>query len=95
MIAVLLPGAAKGAIEAALGWLDGAQDIGHQVAALRQLDQTIQQWAQAAVIDRDLARLAAPARSPDALRRAAEARRPKPLTIEERLGRIEERLKLK
>lgn len=94
MLAVLLPGAAYGAVQAALRDLDTAPTTAHQVAAVRQLDTVLQQWAQAAVIDRDLARLAAPARAAEAALRAAEQRRPKPLTVEQRLDRIEKALGL-
>lgn len=94
MLDVLLPGAARGAVETALSDLDTARTPAHQVVAARQLNIVIQQWAQAAVIDRDLARLAAPAMAADAQRRAAEERRPKVLTIEQRLDRIEKHLGL-
>jgi hypothetical protein len=46
------------------------------------------------VIDRDLQRSAAPALAADAQRHAAEERRPKVLTVEQRLDRIEKRLGL-
>jgi hypothetical protein len=62
--------------------------------AARQLTIVLQQWGQAAVIDRDLQRSAAPALAADAQRHAAEERRPKVLTVEQRLDRIEKRLGL-
>lgn len=95
MLAVLFSGPAYAAIQNALADLDGVPTPARQVVAARQLDQAIQQWAYAAVLDRDLARLAAPARVAEALRQAAEERaRPKVLTIEERLARIEQQLGL-
>jgi hypothetical protein len=94
MLAVLMPGPARGAVQAALRDLDTAPSIAHQVVAARQLDTVLQQWAQAAVIDRDLQRSVAPALAQQAAQRAAEERRPKPLTVEQRLDRIEQRLGL-
>jgi len=95
MLDVLLSGPPRAAIQNALDNINDAPTNAHKVAAARQLDQAIQFWAQAAVIDRDLARLAAPARAAEAQRQAAEERsRPKVLTVEDRLDRIEKKLGL-
>jgi len=95
MLDVLLSGPPRAAIQSALDNINDAPTNAHKVAAARQLNQAIQFWAQAAVIDRDLARLAAPARAAEAQRQAAEERsRPRELTVEERIKRIEDRLGL-
>lgn len=95
MLAVLYSGPARGAVQAALTDLDhNAPTPAHQAVAARQLDTVLQQWAQAAAIDRDLARMQAPALAAQQAAQRAEERRPKVLTIEERLDRIEKHLGL-
>lgn len=95
MLAVLMPGSASAAIQSALDALDAAPTASRQVLAARHLDAMMQQWAQAAMIDRDLQRSSAPAVAAEAHRQAAEqARRPVVLSVEQRLARIEQRLGL-
>lgn len=92
MMAVFKTGPEYAALHNALADLDGAQSPALQVAALRALDRAIQQWAQSYTIASNMERWAAPARAADAQRQAAEMARPKPLTIEERVKRIEQHL---
>jgi hypothetical protein len=95
MMAIEETGPAFADLQNALTWLDAAQTPETRAAAVGQLSQAIERWQEGVAITARTKRLLAPAQAAEAQRRATEERsRPKALTIEERVKRIEQRLGL-
>jgi hypothetical protein len=94
LMAALVTGPHYATLKNVLIALDGAATPAHRVVAARSLRAVVehpdvQTSARLAV---DMEHRIAPARAAEAQRQVAEAAKPKPLTVEERLARIEKHL---